>query len=169
MKVDQQQFKKWHQEYRARLVNGMTTLVKDREVAEEVTAAALAIAWEHLNTFRGNSSLYTWVYRIAMNEALSRKSRRPDVSLDTLERPLKELAVLDDIGNESQDKASDVVKLKRALHAIPPVYRRVLRDHFVRDRSIKQIAGRDGIPVGTVLSRLFRAKQLLRAAWKAAT
>ena len=59
------------------------------------------------------------------------------------------------------------LKMRKALREIPAVYRRVLTDHFIRGRSVKQIARRDRIPVGTVLSRIFTAKRILRQAWDA--
>jgi len=50
---------------------------------------------------------------------------------------------------------------------LPLTYRRTLIDRFVRGYSVKQIAKCERIPLGTVLSRIFKAKQLLRAAWEA--
>ena len=60
MSINQQQFKIWHDKYQPRLLNGMTAVVRDRETAEDVTAAALATAWQNLNQFRGEATLYTW-------------------------------------------------------------------------------------------------------------
>jgi DNA-directed RNA polymerase specialized sigma24 family protein len=58
MQVNQQQFRIWHDRYRPRLLHSVTAVVRDSERAEEVTAAALATAWEKLNNFRGEASLY---------------------------------------------------------------------------------------------------------------
>ena len=57
------------------------------------------------------------------------------------------------------------LKLRKALRGIPAVYRRTLVDHFVRGYSVKRISRQNRIPVGTVLSRIFTAKRLLREAW----
>lgn len=54
------------------------------------------------------------------------------------------------------------------MQRIPAPYRRALRDHFVRGYSTRQIAQRERVPLGTVLSRIFTAKKLLRRAWEAA-
>jgi DNA-directed RNA polymerase specialized sigma24 family protein len=51
------------------------------------------------------------------------------------------------------------------MRRIPSIYRRALKDHFVRGYSTRQIAWRERIPLGTVLSRIFNAKRLLRKAW----
>ncbi len=58
-------------------------------------------------------------------------------------------------------------KLRGILRKLPAVHRQVLLDHFVRGYAVREIARRDRTPVGTVLSRLFTAKRLLRAAWEA--
>jgi RNA polymerase sigma-70 factor (ECF subfamily) len=132
MLVNQQQFKIWHDQYRPRLLNSMTAVVRDRETAEEVTAAALATAWQKLNQFRGEASLYTWVYRIAMNEARHCTSRRRTVSLDALETPLKELTESGGMNGNAQDRADDSLRLRTALEQLPALHRRTLVDHFVR-------------------------------------
>jgi DNA-directed RNA polymerase specialized sigma24 family protein len=59
MSINQHQFNILHDQYRDRLLNSMTAVVRDRDTAEDVTAAALAAAWQNLNQFRGESSLYT--------------------------------------------------------------------------------------------------------------
>ena len=104
-----------------------------------------------------------------MNEALLHKSRKPDISLDALETPRKELSESDDMNGNARDRANYALKLQKALHTMPAVYRRLLVDHFVRELPVKRIARRNRIPVGTVLSRIFRAKRLLPAAWQVVT
>jgi RNA polymerase sigma-70 factor (ECF subfamily) len=166
MSINQQEFINLHDEYRPRLVNSMTGIVRDRDAAEEVTAAAFAKAYEKRNTFRGESSLYTWVYAIAKNEARRRASQNRPVSLDALPLPPSALVVEDRVG-EASERSGRTLRLRTALGSLPAVYRRVLVDHFVRGWPVKRIACQSRIPVGTVLSRIFKAKRLLRAAWGA--
>jgi len=59
MSVNQQQFSNMHEQYRDRLLNRMTAFAKNHDEAEDITAAALATAFEKRGTFRGESSLYT--------------------------------------------------------------------------------------------------------------
>ena len=87
MSINQQQFKILHDQCRERLLNSMTTVVRNRDTAEDVTAAALATAWQNRNQFRGESSLYTWCYSIALNEARNRLRRNQGVSLESIDRP----------------------------------------------------------------------------------
>jgi DNA-directed RNA polymerase specialized sigma24 family protein len=66
---------------------------------------------------------------------------------------------------DAQDRSVQELKIRKALGAIPSAHRRVLVDHFIHGRPVKAIAHRERIPVGTVLSRIFTAKRLLREAW----
>jgi len=164
---DSETFGEWHAEYHGRLLNSMTTFVRDRDVAEDVTSMALAIALENLHNFRRESSFYTWVHTIALNEARrdARRSSRT-VSLETITSgepgELQRPELLVDALEVSQYSAI----LKRALSQIPSIHRKVLVDHFILGYPIKQIARRDRLAIGTVLSRIFAAKETLRQAWK---
>jgi RNA polymerase sigma-70 factor (ECF subfamily) len=169
MQVNQQQFRIWHDQYRPRLLNSMTAVVRDRDIAEDITSRALATAWQKLNQFRGEASLYTWVYRIAMNEARHSTSQKRTVSLDAFATPLKELTESAGTSGNPQDRTDDSRRLRKALQQLPALHRRTLVDHFVRGYPVKRIAQRERIPVGTVLSRIFTGKRLLRLAWEQAT
>jgi RNA polymerase sigma-70 factor (ECF subfamily) len=67
--LDAGRFRELHDKYRERLLQGMIGLLRNRDAAEDVTAAAFAAAFENLGQFRGDSSFYTWLYKIALNEA----------------------------------------------------------------------------------------------------
>ena len=135
-------------------------------MAEEVTAEALASVLQNITRFRGESSLYTWVYAIARNEARQSLHRNPAVSLDTIEGAIPAALREPDRVCDAVQSSEACGKLRRALQQIPARYNRVLTDHFVHGYSTKQIARRDRIPLGTVLSRIFKGKQLLRRAWE---
>ncbi len=157
-------FHDWHNQYRGRLLNSMTAVVRDRDAAEDVTAAALETALKNLERFRGESSLDTWVHAIALNQARD-YMRRNRVSLESLDGrepdEFKEPDRLDD----TLERAECRVKLRKALRKVPPVCRQTLVDHFVHGYSVKRIAQKDRVPVGTVLSRIFTGKKNLRRAW----
>jgi RNA polymerase sigma-70 factor (ECF subfamily) len=167
MQLNQQQFRIWHDQYRPRLLNSMTAVVRDRDIAEDITSTALAIAWQKLNQFRGEASLYTWVFRIAMNALRHCMSHKRTVSLDAFAAPLKEVTEAAGMNGDAQDRTDDLRRLRKALRQLPAMHRRTLVDHFVRGYPVKRMAQRDQIPVGTVLSRIFTAKRRLRAAWDA--
>jgi RNA polymerase sigma-70 factor (ECF subfamily) len=162
-----QAFQNWHEQYRQRLLNSVTAIVKDRKTAEDVTAQALASALQNLAQFRGESSLYTWVHAMALNQA--RQCLRPNriVSLDSIVEGESQRWSEPDALTGRLERSECHLKLRQTLSQLPNLYRRVLVDHFVRGYSVKRIARKERLPFGTVLSRIFKGKRLLRQAWEA--
>jgi len=161
--ITSQAFSELHDQYRGRLLNSMIAVARNLEEAEDITAAAFATAFKHLDSFRGESSLPTWIHAIALNEARNRR-RSPRVPLESIEESDALQVAEPDATDEQRECCPQIWK---ALHRIPRLCRRVLIDRFVRGYSMKQIAKCQRVPLGTVLSRLFKAKRLLRAAWEA--
>jgi len=158
-------FSQLHYEFHDRLLSSMTAMVKDREAAKDITATAFAKALENIHQFRGRSSLYTWIHAIAANESRRWwRHRRPEVSLDSFCEPLQ--AVEPPQGEDILASANDIERLRTALRQLPTIYRNVLKDRVIRGYSVNQVARHRRIPLGTVLSRIFKAKQLLRHALK---
>jgi len=166
-KLDAQNFSALHNRYHDRLLNSMTGVVKDREAAADITATAFASAFKNRASFRGQSSLYTWVHAIALNEARNSWRRNRAVSLESIQGPEPKALIDSDRHSNTLERSELCLKMRKTLREIPAVYRRVLVDHFMRGHSVKQIARRDRVPVGTVLSRIFNGKRILRRAWEA--
>jgi RNA polymerase sigma-70 factor (ECF subfamily) len=166
-KLDPQSFSALHDQYRDRLLHSMTGLVKDREAAADITASAFASAFKNLPSFRRESSFCTWLHVIALNEARSSWCRNRAVSLESIQGPEPKALIDTDEPAKTLERAELRLKMRKALQEIPAQYRRVLEDHFIRGRSVKQIARRERVPVGTVLSRIFAGKRLLRRTWEA--
>jgi RNA polymerase sigma-70 factor (ECF subfamily) len=158
-------FRSLYQRYNNRVRNSMTAFVKNPTVAEEVTASAFAAAFKNLPKFRGDSSFYTWVHAIAVNEARSYLRKRKPESLDALE--VYETAGVweQDVLDQAVDRSECRERIRRCLRRIPRVYRRTLIDHYIRGCPTNRIARAHRVPQGTVLSRMFKAKRLLREAW----
>jgi RNA polymerase sigma-70 factor, ECF subfamily len=152
--------------YGERLLAGMTKVVKNREKAEDIAAKAFRIAFEQRERFRGESSFYTWLFTIALNEARRMRPSRDNVSLEEISEWAPAATMVSDATAESLDKSEDCERLNAALDCLPWRYRAPLIAHFVQGQSTKQIARQLSIPLGTVLSRIFKGKALLRAAWR---
>jgi RNA polymerase sigma-70 factor (ECF subfamily) len=167
MSINQQQFNNMHEQYRDRLLNSMTAFASNREEAEDITATALARAFEKRDAFRGESSLYTWVHAIALNEARTRRSQQLAVSLDSVSESCSQELTEPDVLIQTLERSECCSNIRAALRRVPTTYRQVLIDRFVRGQSVKQMAKCYRIPLGTVLSRIFRAKRMLRGAWEA--
>jgi RNA polymerase sigma-70 factor, ECF subfamily len=157
------------QKYRERLVDSLRQASGVSSDAEDVAAHAFLCAFETLGNFRGEASFYTWLYRIAINEASSR--RRVDISLDELTQgddlalPVS-LSQADELPLRLLEK-EESARTREILKKVPEPYRRMLDLYFLRERSYEEIARQLKIPVGTVMSRLHKARGLFKTAWAA--
>jgi RNA polymerase sigma-70 factor (ECF subfamily) len=159
-------FAGYYRRYSDRLRHAMTARTGDPDRGEDATAAAFAAAWEKIDRFRGDSSFYTYLYRIGVNDQIQNWRRHGrTVSLDALTAEPKVIAETEAVTDELE-KSDCCRRLQRALRALPTIYRMMLLEHFVYGRSVRQIGGLYHIPVGTVLSRLHTARRLLRRKWK---
>jgi RNA polymerase sigma-70 factor (ECF subfamily) len=159
-----QMFGHLYDKHRERLLNTITVVVRNRDNAEDITAVAFEAAFENLSQLRCESSFYPWVRAIALNEVRNRVRRQRGVLLESFDTPgVKEL-VEPGLLPDRLEQSECCARIRKALRQLPCVYRRTLTDHFVRGHSVKQIARRSGVPIGTVLSRIFSAKRLLRRA-----
>ena len=165
-KLDSNAFEALHHTYHDRLQASVLSRVRNREEAEDITAAAFEAALANRESFRGEAAPATWLHAIALNK--TRRPQKETVSLDGFTGELPSRLVEADVSEETEHR-SECRRLLRALRQIPAIYRLVLIEHFIEGHSVRQIAKRERIPLGTVLSRIFTAKRLLREAWEAAT
>jgi RNA polymerase sigma-70 factor (ECF subfamily) len=149
-------------------------LLGDLEEARDVSQEVFLQVFRTLGRFEGRSSLKTWIYRIAVNQCHNRRRfwrrRRRDrsISLDAL--PLSDVARLAAPGTAERDyeRSERARGVQRALESVPFRQRAVLVLREVEGLTCEQTAEALSIPVGTVKSRLSRAREALRAALLAA-
>lgn len=164
--------------YQDRIYNSMVRMVGDVEEARELTQEAFTRGLIKLSSFRGDAAPYTWLFRIAVNLAISqlrKQQRRRTFSLD---------ASPPGDGDDGQDQASGLLRqvadanaarpdetlLRReqaqrvldALGRLDSEYRAVLVMRDVEGFDYQQMADILGLPLGTLKSRLFRARLALR-------
>jgi RNA polymerase sigma-70 factor (ECF subfamily) len=150
--------------YQDRLYNSLLRVVGSAEDAGDIVQDAFVQAFTKLDTFRGSSAFYTWLYRIAFNLAMSRARReRKTVSLDGL----KALAGSEPVDGQPAPEASleqreDVELVHAALAELSTEYRTILVLREIDGCRYEEIAEILDLPVGTVRSRLFRARMALR-------
>jgi RNA polymerase sigma-70 factor (ECF subfamily) len=159
------------QRYQARLYATIYHMTSNHEDANDLAQETFIKAFSALKNFKGDSSFYTWVYRIAVNKTINflkqRKSRQsmslndldfnvendPDlVALVSDKTPRRDLALV-----ELQEK------LNAAMQKLSDVHRLVVTLHDVQDLSHEEIADIMECNVGTVRSRLHYARQQLQA------
>jgi len=167
--LNQEDFQELHRKYRDRLHASITGFLRDADTAEDITASAFATAWSQRASFRAEASPYTWLYSIGKNAAVEHYRKTRKVRLESFDDPARAEYGETDCLAETFEKSERGPRIRQALGRLPATHRRVLVDHFIHGRAVRHIAQREGIPVGTVLSRIFTAKRLLRQAWEAAT
>ncbi len=152
------------QKYQGRLFNTLLHVVSSREEAEDVCQEAFVQAFVKLETFGGRSAFYTWLYRIAFNVSVSRRRRRrAEVSMDQHRERT---------GDEPQDRAEgpgdqllrveQVRQVREAIEALSDEYRAILVLREMEGCCYETIADILDLPIGTVRSRLHRARLQLR-------
>jgi RNA polymerase sigma-70 factor (ECF subfamily) len=158
--------------YRARIFGVVYHLTSNREDAADLAQDAFIKAFQSIHRFQGQSSFFTWLYRIAINATLShlRKNRRRSFfSLEKLDQdePVSRevLAALTDKGGAERDTYVRELqeKLNEAMQKLSINHRTVVTLFEIDGLSHQEIAEIMHCSVGTVRSRLHYAKQLLQA------
>ncbi|MFO0549246.1 MAG: sigma-70 family RNA polymerase sigma factor [Polyangiaceae bacterium] len=150
-------------------------LVRDENDAREIVQEAFLRVYKGLATFEGGSSFFTWLYRIVTN-----------LSIDLMRKPGRRAAELDETRNVSEESAEsdlalvsridgadpvDVVRRKEiatrihaALDSLPSYHRAVILMREVEGLSYEEMAEAMGVSKGTIMSRLFHARQKMQKA-----
>jgi RNA polymerase sigma-70 factor (ECF subfamily) len=150
-------------------------LVRDENDAREIVQDAFLRAFKNLSTFQGSSSFFTWLYRIITNLSidLMRKPGRQTVDLDESRLAAEDNAETDYpmLGRlEGADPADAIrrgeiaARLQTALDALPSYHRTVIVLREVEGLSYEDMARAMGVSKGTIMSRLFHARQKLQRA-----
>jgi RNA polymerase sigma-70 factor (ECF subfamily) len=151
------------------------TLVRDENDARELVQDAFLRVYRGLKSFQGGSSFFTWLYRIITN-----------LSIDLIRKPGRQLADIDETRFESDESQEaefpllsrvdgsdpvDVVRrreiagrLQAALDALPPYHRGVIVMREIEGLSYEEMAQAMAVSKGTIMSRLFHARQKLQKA-----
>jgi len=145
-------------------------ITQNREDAEDVLQEAFLKAYEHLDQFQGQSNFYTWIVRIAVNQALmklrKRKSDRSvslDETIDTGEDTVaREIAAWDENPEQQYSREEINEILKSAIDGLAPIYRAVFVLRDVDELSTEETAEALELSVPAVKSRLLRARLQLR-------
>jgi len=154
--------------YEHKIVNLVMRYVRDPELSLDITQEAFIKAYRALPRFRGDSAFYTWLYRIAVNTAknhLAAQRRRPkDIELDLqdpeqygLHAKLKETDTPEAVALSQELQET----LERAIAALPDDLRQAIVLRELDGMSYEEIAQTMDCPVGTVRSRIFRARDAI--------
>lgn len=162
---DDEAFEALVRAYQHRVVNFAHALVSNRSDAEDVAQEAFLRAYRGLGRFRGSSSFRTWLYQIVTNTARTHLSRQRNRLEHPAGLPADTPEPIDpDSGHDAETSMVRREVIDRALAALSPELREavVLRD--VEGWEYREIAAALDLPIGTVESRIFRARARLRDA-----
>ena len=151
--------------YQDRLVYSVYKFCKDLELSQDITQEAFVKAFRNIDKFRGESSFYTWIYRIAINTAknyFSNKSRGAETyNEDILDTALSDMSLNSD--NPETLLAAEEMKdaVNQAFQNLPDEIRSTLSLREYDGLSYEEIAKVQNCPIGTVRSRIFKGRELI--------
>ena len=151
-------------QYQDRLYNGVVKILRNEAEAEDTVQEAFILALTKLNTFQGKSGFYTWLFRIAYNAAITRiRKRKPTMSLDGLANESQM-----QLPSDQPPPEAEMVRLERAerlmsaLGQMSEEHRSILVLREMEEMDYSAISEVLELPVGTVRSRLHRARLQLK-------
>lgn len=159
--------------YQHKVANLISRYIRDPSEVLDVTQEAFIKAYRALPKFRGDSAFYTWLYRVAINTAknhLAALARRPpgdDIEAETAEQmdmgaPLKETATPERMALQSEIART----IQKALDDLPDDLRTAITLRELEGLTYDEIAQAMECPIGTVRSRIFRAREAIDAKLK---
>lgn len=154
--------------YQQKIINLISRYIKDSEEVRDVSQEAFIKAFRALPRFRGDSAFYTWLYRIAINTAknhlVSRSRRPPATDMDIVDAELIDPSgVLQEVETPEAAMARDQLReeIDNAIAGLPEDLRSAVTLREFDGLSYEQIAEIMECPVGTVRSRIFRAREAI--------
>ncbi|WHZ12772.1 MAG: RNA polymerase sigma factor RpoE [Burkholderiaceae bacterium] len=171
---DQRAFELLVIKYQRRIERLIGRMVRDTDLVEDIAQETFIRAYRALHQFRGDAQFYTWLYRIAVNTA--KKSlleiRRSPVLPDSAFRVADDEDATSGTGHEltSQDTPETLLAAKEiaavvnaAMQALPEDLRQAVTLREIEGLSYEEIAEAMNCPIGTVRSRIFRAREAISA------
>lgn len=154
--------------YQHRIVHLVNRYVKDPSEAQDVAQDTFIKAYRALGDFRGDSAFYTWLYRIAINTAknylLSRSRRHIDYEIDVQDaEQVENAAQLKDMDTPDNLLMNEQIinVIKTAIERLPEEMRIAITLREFEGMSYEEIAEAMDCPIGTVRSRIFRAREAI--------
>jgi len=156
--------------YERRVFRMAKQITQNDDDASDVLQETFLKAYTHLDDFQGNSKFYTWLVRIAVNEALMKLRKRRSDRTVPLDEPIdtgedevaREIAVWDQNPEDSYSRDELARILDESIQSLKPAYRTVFILRDIEEMSIEETAEALGLSISAVKSRLLRARLQLR-------
>ena len=160
---DSQAFGLLVRKYQGRLFNGLVQIVHRLQEAEDLTQETFILAFTKLSSFQGNSAFYTWLYRIAYNLAMTRIRRQKlATSLDSQREAGIDFAGDSESPSNRLEQNEQALLVRTALDQLSEEHRTILILREMEEMDYEALSEVLDLPIGTVRSRLHRAREQLR-------
>ena len=143
--------------YQKKLLRYVYNLIRDEEKAKDVVQETFIKAYINLNIFNVNKKFSSWIYQIAHNQGINLAKKHQ-----------KEIPLSDDLDFESDEnleknfeQKEDVKMVNKCLKELPLIYREPLSLYYIEEKSYQEIGDILRIPMGTVATRISRAKKIM--------
>jgi RNA polymerase sigma-70 factor (ECF subfamily) len=151
--------------YRGKVYAIAYSITKNRDEALDIVQEAFTKVFRHLGSFKGDSSFYTWLYRITMNLCID--LRRRSIKTQSVEyvdgqRDVKDENAPVDSPSENLDRKELMDRLMSTIEQLPYYHRQVILMREIGGMSYEEIAKATKVSKGTVMSRLFHARRKIR-------
>lgn len=155
--------------YQRRLIRLISRFIKDEHEVNDVAQEAMIKAYRALPNFRGESAFYTWLYRICINTAknfLVTSGKQPFISVEAVNEEGDVLDLADQIADYHTPEAELVNReilqtVEVAIKNLPDDLRKAITLREIDGLSYEEIAQTMDCPIGTVRSRIFRAREVI--------
>lgn len=148
-------------EYSPRMLNLALGIVRRRDAAEDVLQDAFVKAYEKLNTYRGNSSLSTWLYRIVYTTAVSSLRDKKEIYGDGYS-----FSQISEDETDREAAEENIAAMNRALDTLSPLDRTLVNLFYIEDKPVREIALICSESESNVKTRLHRIRQRLKTLMK---
>lgn len=147
--------------YNNKLYASLLAFTKSQELAEDLTQKTFIRVWKKIETFRGDSSLFTWIYRIAINLAKNEFSSKQAKNQGITDN-IDDTYDLESFVSSPESHAIEVESMQAVMDfiaSLPTDLREAISLREFDGKSYEEIAQITGSPIGTVRSRIFRARE----------
>jgi RNA polymerase sigma-70 factor, ECF subfamily len=162
--------------YRTRIFGMIYNMVHNEQDAWDLAQDSFVKAWKSIKRFRGQSSFYTWMYRIVMNVTIDWLRKKQikgagaefddSIQLKEIDPASKTMPKPDALPYERMERNEIRAQIDNAISQLTPEHRAVILMKEIEDMQYHEIAEALGCSIGTVMSRLFYARKKLQALLK---
>ena len=152
----------WMRLYGDRIMRAVYLMVEDHHLAEEITQEVFVKSYQSWQSFRGDASPYTWLYRIAINLSRNHLKRKKKMRFLPLFDDERQADILEESMEEKVARMTTGRKIRDCIKQLPLIYREIIILHYYEEMKISEIAEILHQPEGTIKSKLSRGRESLQ-------